>query len=125
MHVTKLWTLPILSSEIESGINISNDGMDIVLSFHRPIEDNKQRYFEIRFDAVLCHMHTSERFTPKLFDSYDTLVSLEDSEWLDSLKKLNSRDFDFWRPKHFIITFDSHGQYQFIARQYFVSEKEV
>jgi hypothetical protein len=125
MKINKLWSLPILSSEIEEGVNISNDGMDIVLSFKYALESDRQKKYEIRFESVLCHMHTSERFTPKMFDSYDTLVSLEESEWLDSLKILNSRDFEFWKPKHFVIYFDGSGQYQFIAREFIVSEKEV
>lgn len=125
MQINKLWSLPILSSEIEEGVKISNDGMDIILSFICSLESDRQKKYEIRFESVLCHMHTSERFTPKMFDSYDTVVSLEDSEWLDNLKNLNSRDFEFWKPKHFVIYFDGSGQYQFIAREFAVIEKEV
>lgn len=121
MRIIKLWSLPMLSSEIEDGIKISNDGMDISLSFRCSHEKNIQNSVVIKFEAVLCHMHTSERFTPEMLASYDTLVMLEDSEWLDNLKRLNPRDFDFWKPKHFVIYFDGSGQYQFIARQYVVS----
>ncbi|RPF43406.1 hypothetical protein EDD70_2370 [Hydrogenoanaerobacterium saccharovorans] len=125
MQINKLWSLPILSSEIEEGVSISSDGMDIILSFKCALESGRQKKYEIRFESVLCHTHTSERFTPKMFDSYDTLVSLEESEWLNNLKILNSRDFEFWKPKHFVIYFDGSGQYQFIAREFVVSEKEV
>jgi len=125
MQINKLWSLPILSSEIEEGVSISSDGMDIILSFKCLLESSRQKKYEIRFESVLCHMHTSERFTTKMYDSYDTLVSLEESEWLNNLKILNSRDFEFWKPKHFVIYFDGSGQYQLIAREFIVSEKEV
>jgi len=122
MQINKLWTLPVLSSEIEEGININNEGMDMILSFYINHENEIKRNFEIRFKSVLCHMHTSERFTKKLYDSYDTLVCLEGSEWLNNLKILNPRDFDYWNPKHFVIYFDSVGQYQFIASDFLVCE---
>jgi len=124
MRINKLWTLPELSSEIEEGININNEGMDMIISFYFNHENERKRKFEIRFESVLCHMYTSERFTKKLYDSYDTLVCLEGSEWLNNLKILNPRDFEFWKPKHFVIYFDSVGQYQFIARDFIVREIE-
>lgn len=125
MNINKLWVLPVLSSEIEGGIKISNEGIDIILSFKYLQSDGKQKSISIKFESVLCHLHTSERFTKKMFDSYDTLVSINDSEWLNELKSHNSRDFDFWKPNHFVIYFDGVGQYQFISSNYTIIETEV
>ncbi len=125
MTIDKLWTLPILSSEIEDDLEITRKGLDITLKFKCPHRNKKQKIIEIKFLKVLCHMHTSERFTLKLLDSYDSLVSIVDSEWLEALKNHNPSDFEFWNLKHFVIYFDRFGQYQFIAQAYQIIENVV
>lgn len=47
-----------------------------------------------------------------------------DSEWLDELKGINKEDFDYWKPKHYIIYLDGIGMFQFIAQGYEVMEHE-
>ncbi|MDE6203809.1 MAG: hypothetical protein K2G19_10080, partial [Lachnospiraceae bacterium] len=71
-----------------------------------------------------CNKHISARFTPKLFNSYDRIVELVDSEWLVELKDVNKEDFNYWNPKHYIMYLDEIGMFQFIARGYEVIEHE-
>jgi len=63
-------------------------------------------------------MHTSERFTRTLLNAYDTLVEIEESDWLNELKELNENDFSYWNLKHYTIFFDKIGMYQFVAKGY-------
>ena len=56
------------------------------------------------------------RFTSELYDAYDKVVEVIDSEWLEELKKVNEEDFSYWKPKHYILYLDGFGMYQFIAQ---------
>ncbi|MFA9466857.1 MAG: hypothetical protein ACERKN_21590 [Velocimicrobium sp.] len=125
MNIKKLWELPILSSQLEDELQISINGIDITISFTYYTDKNIQNRVELKFDSVLCHMHTSERFTKAMLDSYDTVVQIDDSDWLNELKKLNERDFKFWKPKHYAIYFDGIGLYQFISSDFVALDKEV
>jgi len=125
MIIKKLWELPILSSQLENGLQISINGMEVSLSFTYLADENIEKEVELKFDSVLCHLHTSERFTKAMLDAYDTVVQIEESDWLNELKKLNERDYEFWKPKHYAVYFDGIGLYQFIAKDFVAIGKEV
>ncbi len=78
-------------------------------------EQNKLRKIVIRFNSVLCNKHTSARFTPKSYESYDRIVELVDSEWLMALREVNKGDFNYWNPKYYIMYLDGVGMFQFIS----------
>lgn len=84
-------------------------------------EDNLVK-IAITFVSVLCIKQTSARFTPKLYDSYDRIVELTDSDWLMELKEINEEDFDYWKPKHYVLYLVGIGMYQFIAQTYEVKD---
>ncbi|MDD3172670.1 MAG: hypothetical protein PHF63_03265 [Herbinix sp.] len=125
MKVNELWELPFISQELEDGVQFDVYGMDIIISFIYVQKSNIKVRAGIKFDSVLCHMHTSECFTKNLFNAYDTLVEIKDSEWLEALKTLNGISFLHWKPSHYAIYFDSVGLYQFIATGYQILVEEV
>ena len=55
-------------------------------------------------------------FTAEMYDAYDTVVEIVDSEWLMTMKKMNETDFNFWQPKDFAVYLDGMGLYQFVAK---------
>lgn len=119
MKINKLWELPILSSELEEEVKLETDNANTILFInHSKIK------IKIIFDTALCHLHTSERFTKAMLNAYDTIVEIEDSDWINELRELNRSDFDFWKLKHYAIYIEKMGMYQFIARKYEVIMEE-
>lgn len=117
MKITKLWELPVLSSEVDE-ISVVQNGCSITITgFNGGVK------FKLHFNVVLCYRYTSERFTKHLYDSYDTLVEIEDSDWLKELKQLNEDDLNFWKPRHFAIYLDSVGLYEIISNNFLTSNK--
>lgn len=47
-----------------------------------------------------------------------------DSEWLEELKGINEEDYNYWKPKHYIMYLDEVGMFQFIAQGFEVIENE-
>lgn len=78
----------------------------------------------ICFKTVLCNKYTSWEFTPKLYDSYDRIVELIDSGWLEELKEINEEEYNYWRPKHYLLYLGEVGLFQFIARDFEVIEND-
>lgn len=103
---------------------VKSKDMDMEIELFGIDEENRLRKIIIKFISVLCNKHTSARFTPKLYDSYDRVIELADSEWIEELKGINEREFNYWKPKHYIIYLDEVGMFQFIARGYEVIEHE-
>ena len=97
------YELPIFSSSLVQDPIIDFKDMNIKIELIGMDEEDRQRKIPIEFDSVLCNKHTSAKFTPKLYDSYDRIVELEDSEWLMELKNLNRKDFEYWNPKHYVM----------------------
>ena len=58
------------------------------------------------------------RFTSELYDSYDRIVELIDSEWLVELKDVSKEDINYWNPKHYIMYLDGGGMFHFTAQGY-------
>ncbi len=124
METIRLYELPVLSQEIEDGVHFCKDGLLVVLTFQGLVND-KLTHFEIKFSKVLCCMHTNEQSTIEFYRCLDTIVEVINSQWINHLKATSPIDFDFWKPKHYAIYFDSVGQFQFIASDYTVTMREV
>lgn len=119
-----IYELPIFSSTLEKDPIIESKDMNMGIELIGRDEENRLRKIVIKFHSVLCNKHTSARFTPELYDSYDRIVELVDSEWLIEMKNINKEYFNYWNPKHYIIYLDSVGMFQFIAQGYEVIEHE-
>lgn len=118
------YELPIYSSNLEGDPILFSEDMNMKIELMGVDDKNRSRKISIKFNSVICNKYTSARFTPDLYDSYDKIVELIDSEWLEELKKLNEEDFYYWQPKHYIIYLDGVGMFQFIAQNYEVVEHE-
>ena len=118
------YELPIFSSSLKQDPVIESKDMDMGIELIGMDEESRLRKIVIKFNSVLCNKHTSARFTPKLYGSYDRIVELVDSEWLAELKDVNKEDFNYWHPKHYIMYLDGVGMFQFIAQGYVVIEDE-
>lgn len=118
------YELPIFSSSLKRDPVIEFKDMDMGIELLGMDEESRLRKIIIKFNSVLCNKHTSARFISKLYDSYDRIVELVDSEWLAELKVVNKEDFSYWNPKHYIMYLDGVGMFQFIAQGYEVIEDE-
>lgn len=118
------YELPIYSSTLEQDPVFESKDMNIGIELLGMDEESRLRKIVIKFISVLCNKHTSVRFTPELYDSYDRIVELVDSEWLAELKDVNKENFNYWNPKHYIMYLDGVGMFQFIAQGYEVIEHE-
>ena len=116
MIVKKIFELPMLSSLLNHEPELLIRGLDISMILDGKDLSDANRHVCLSFKNVLCHKHTSERFTAEMYDAYDTVVEIVDSEWLMTMKKMNETDVNFWQPKHFAVYLDGMGLYQFVAK---------
>ena len=110
------YELPMFSSNLENEPQIEIKNMNIKIIIKGYDENNVICETGIKFISVIAFKQTSARFTPKLYGSYDKVVEVIDSEWLEELKRINEEDFSYWKPKHYILYLDGFGMYQFIAQ---------
>ncbi len=122
MTMEAIYELPMLSQTLlqEPQIDINHLNMTITLKGENL--DGLKSNVKLVFNTVLCYKHTSESFTSTLYNAYDKIVELKDSEWLKEMSLLNSHSFQFWNPKHYVLYLDSRGLYQFIAKGFDVYE---
>lgn len=118
------YELPIYSQALEKNPIIQIKGMDVNIELSGYDDDNRIRKISIQFNNVVCSKRTSVRFTPESLDSYDKIVQLVDSEWLNKLKHINQEEFNYWKPNHYSLYLWDEGLFQFIAQGYEVTEFE-
>ncbi len=118
------YELPMFSSNLIKEPNIRFENMDVKIDIDGYDEEDKLKRITITIISVLCIKQTSVRFTPIIYDSYDRIVELIDSEWLKELKAINEEDFNYWEPKHYILYLDGIGMYQFIGQGFEVVNNE-
>ena len=119
-----IYELKMYSSNLSNEPNFITCGMKNTLIIEGYDDRGKINKVCIELDSVLCYKKTSVRFTPKLYDSYDKVVELIESDWLKELKAINEEDFVFWNPRHFILYLDERGMYEFIACDIEITEYE-
>ena len=94
MIVKKIFELPMLSSLLNHEPELLIKGLDISMILDGKDLSDANRHVCLSFKNVLCHKHTSERFTAEMYDAYDTVVEIVDSEWLMTMKKMNLIIYD-------------------------------
>lgn len=123
--INKIWEFPVVSTCLaEGGVKLIYPGGKAWLLFDYYDENNNNAIFNagIRFDAVQAHKHSSEKFSTFVIDTYDYLVEIVDSEWVNQLREINKEIADFWNIKHYAIFLDSNGLYEFIATDFKILE---
>ena len=116
--------MPIFSSTLEQDPIIEHAEMNMSIKIVGVDEKNKLRKIIIKFHTVLCNKYTLAGFTPKLYGSYDCIVELVDSEWLEELERINKEKFIFWNPKHYALYLDEIGMFQVVAQGFEVIEDD-
>lgn len=112
------YELPMFSSNLIKEPNIRFENMDVKLDIKGYEEEDDFIKITIIITSVLCIKQIFVRFTSKLYDSYDRIIELIDSEWLKELKEINEEGFNYWKPKHYILYLDGIGMYQFIGQRF-------
>ena len=125
MKSNELWKFPVPSTCIaEGGVKLFYPGGDAWLLFDYYDEEKNDAIFNsgIVFDAVQAHRHTTEKFTKFIEGTYDCLIEIVDSKWIEELRGHNKEIADFWGIKHYVIFLDSNGLFEFAARGYKILE---
>ena len=104
----------------EPEIEFKNLDMKMILKGY---DENDNMYeMIIKFISVISFKQTLTRFNLHLYGAYDKIVELFDSDWLKELRKIDSEEFSFWNPKHYVLYLDGYGMYQFIAQSFEVEK---
>lgn len=115
--IKRQFTLTAPSTSSLTGVNLIFPGDSLELRFDYDKEGVIYRS-AIQFTKVRAHRHLAELYCPawKIECSYDTLVEILDSPWVDELKKSSPESQkDTWILNHYMIYFDSDGCFEVIA----------
>ena len=124
MEVKKIWELPVTSTDIVDG------GVKLVL--HKHAAEMQLEYYDgdnnvlkssLIFEAVEAQKYTSEMFTEYVPGTFEYLVEIIGSKWVEQLRKLNREVADYWNFKHYAIFIKSFGYYEFVAKNYKIVER--
>lgn len=116
------YELPVYSYALEQDVQIEHNGLDIKINVIGYDDNNKLRKISILFKTVLCYKFTSKVFSPELYNSFDKIVELKNSEWLQELSEINKEEFDYWKLRHYVLYLADDGLFQFIANDFEVTE---
>lgn len=128
MNDKKLWEFPVPSTNIaEGGVVLVYPGGNAYLLFdyYNDTTDEVILNSGIMFNSVQAHRHTSEKFLKSLRNSYDCLIEIVNSEWVNEFYEINKDIAKFWDLKHYAIFLDSNGLFEFLARDYRILETKV
>lgn len=123
--VKPLFTIAAPSTSIYSGVKLSHPGGILTIYFDYK-RDGKIYQSGLSFDKVRAYRYRAESHCTEwhIKEFYDTLSEIENSQWVESIKKDTPSDIK-WGMKHYIIYFDSAGCYEIIASSWKeLSEKE-
>lgn len=120
MDKKEQWKFPVPSNCICNGVVLTYRKGDALLTYDYHDIDKEDKVFNggILFKHVVAHRHSSEKFTKYVEGSYDTLLELTNSDWINELKAYSPDWAEFWKIKHFAIYLDSYGLYEFIANDF-------
>lgn len=77
----------------------------------------------LKFESVRAFRHRQEIYETEwhISEVFDTLVEVSPSEWVLELQSAASPDQKSeWTMRHFMITFDSAGCYEIVAKDWWV-----
>lgn len=121
MKLVEQWVFPVPSNCISTGVSLTYEQGDAVLLFDYFDEEQDDKVFNggIRFISTIAHRHTSEKFTKYISGTYDKLVKIEESNWVNELKEISPE----WAKNgliHFALYLDSYGLFEFIAHEFHI-----
>jgi hypothetical protein len=122
----KLYVAPVASTSFLDGAYWDGATSSIRFTYRTEPErekESKVQNVSIRFRRAMLVMQRAESFSrvEHIRDCYDTLVEVEDSEWLaaekDSLSKARMKE-----AHHYMVYFDSPGSFELIAEGWSVED---
>ncbi len=117
-----VYVLKMFSSCLVSEPVIRIDGMDLFFELKGYDDNNKYHECCIKFVSVIGYEYLLAGFDI-IKDSYDTIIEIVDSEWIEKIENKNNGKYIYWKPKHYALYLDEVGQYQFLAQNVIVEEK--
>lgn len=117
-----LYEIPLPSTDFEGDATIC--GPVLRFQYYR---DGKPYWSGIRFNRVLATRTRAERCCTSwhIRGAYDTLVEVEDSQWVDEMRADTAERWrDEWETHHYLIYLDSAGCFEVIAASWEVLPEE-
>ena len=116
------YELKMFSANLEVGPEITFNGMDVIIELKGYDDSDNYHECRIKFNSVIGYQYTLAGFTVTL-DSYDRIVEIKDTKWIEQFKEANEQEIGYWNPKHYAIYLDEVGLYQFLAQNFDVEER--
>ena len=124
---TLLLTVPVPSTEFATEAYLVTKQNPISLCFeYRTGHSVRRGCFS--FDHPATYRYTAERccIPWQIDDSYDSLVEVVDSEWVNEVRaRMHSVNREAFPMHHYMIYFDSVGCFEFIAAGWHYTEDVV
>ncbi|MCL6605222.1 MAG: hypothetical protein K6T94_20350 [Paenibacillus sp.] len=119
MKLEEQWVFPVPSNCISTSVTLTYKQGDAVLLFDFYDEEKNDKVFNggIKFISTIAHRHSSEKFTKYVSGTYDKLVKIEESNWVDELQEMSPE----WAKNglnHFALYLDSYGLFEFVAQEF-------
>ncbi|KLU74976.1 hypothetical protein [Clostridium botulinum] len=117
IKVKKIKSIKGLSQEFDDSPQIVRQGRNIILKYDYEIENVGLGWHKITFTDVIASKLTKEICIELyMINAYDAISMVIESEWLEYIQEnyKGTQKFDY---KHYLIYFEDHGCYEFIAKQ--------
>lgn len=104
-----------ITPDTASDVKFYNAGLSSQLF----IEYNDET-FELRFKDTLCCRYSTFSMATTIYDAYEQLVEVSESDWLDYLVNVGNygkQEKDVWQLRHFAIFLEDFGLYECLARE--------
>jgi len=114
-----LWELPFPSSGAWTTRFQVLPRRECAIVFPNEVDQGRTNYLSLVFSGVQAYKCTYFHAITPVPEAYDTLIALEDSKWLDSIKhQMAAHGDDTSKLQHLIITFDDGPCYEFICESF-------
>jgi hypothetical protein len=128
IKTAKQYVLNFPSTSKTSGVNLIYPGGELDLRYEYYNDKDDEIYRGgIRFHKVRALTQTAEIYCSawKIEHSYDTLVKIVNSPWVEDLRSNPPDDLKYsWEMNHYMIYFDSDGCYEIVAASWEVLPEE-
>lgn len=117
-----LWVLPYNSIDLSRFLFGKFQG-ETIIGFDF-FDDESEKHYSCAISFVTEHAmrHSSEKFAHYVDQSYDSLVEINDSPWINELHGIDRDTMNIWNPKHYAIYVKDHGLFEIVASDYRIIE---
>ena len=115
-----LWETPEESINGASFFTLSEKGLERILT----IKFGKKK-IEIHFHRTMGYKYNHHRYSHdfvKIHECYEVLIEVVDSDWIKEIYECHGKIIPCWETKHYAISNENDGVYQFIAESFEIIE---